>query len=109
VVSNRVAGVTGAGVGNRRDPHRRALGNASQPTGCGGDPGSQFVDSGGAQLAVVVKSVQLFGDPAGWLGQDVVADGEPASLDGVVVRRTAVRRKDVADALLPASLSELES
>ena len=76
--------------------------------GCGGDPGSQFADPGSAQVAVVVKPVQLFDDPVGRVGQGVVAHGEPTSLDGVVVRSTAVSGKDVIDVLLLVSLSELE-
>ena len=47
---------------------------------CDGHPGSQFGDPGSAQTTIVVQSTQVLNDPLGWLGQGVVADGEPASL-----------------------------
>ena len=73
------------------------------------DPGSQSIDPGSAEAAVVVQSSQLFDDPVGWVGEDVVADGETASLAGVVVGAAAVSGEDVVDALLSASLSKLDS
>lgn len=44
-----------------------------------------------------------------WVGEDVVADGEPSSFDGVVMGAAAVSGEDGVDVLLSASLSELDS
>ncbi len=73
------------------------------------DPGSQSIDPGNAEAAVVVQSSQVFDDPVGWVVEDVVTDGETASLASVVVGTDAVLGEDVVDLLLPASLSKLES
>ena len=51
----------------------------------------------------------MFDDPVGRVGQDVVAQGLHASLDGVVVSAAAVSGEDVVDELLATSLSELEA
>ena len=73
------------------------------------DSGSQIGDPGSAQTTVVVQSTQVLDDPLGWLGQDVVANGEQASLDGIRMRSSPVPGEDLIDSLLPTSLAKLES
>ena len=70
------------------------------------DPGSQSIDPGSTEAAVVVQSSKVFDDPVGRVGEDVVADGETASLDGVVVGTDAVSGEDVVDCVVPGELVE---
>ncbi len=77
--------------------------------GCADDPGSEIVGAGCAEAAVVVQSSEVFDDPVGWVGEDVVADGEPSSFDEVIVGAAAVSGEDVVDVLLSSSLSKLDS
>lgn len=67
---------------------------------CLNDPGSQIPDPGGAQTTVVVQPAHVCDDPVGRVGQNVIAQGLHASLDGVVVSAPAISGEDVVDELL---------